>query len=295
MSIPLACPCGAQLSAPEAAAGKLVACPKCKAHLKVPSAKPAPAENLAERAFKPNGIPPVRRCHDQERYDDQREVPSRSRRSRWDDEQPARACQQKGSALPWILAGGGTVLGLAGVIVALVVSTKKPVEQAATALPGNVQSGIAQPAPVAPTPQIVPGNAPNPVARQPQPASPQPAKPQPEPIRLGIHQLRAGGDNDDLELAREKFDAEYKGRLLEIYGEVRDIERHKGGLATISIKAPWARFGWRMVFTVSSERNSKARAGVSRRTNFRARSRPPGPCACQTSPKAPAPSRRTST
>jgi hypothetical protein len=142
MSISLVCSCGAQLSAPDAAAGKTVACPKCKAHLKVPSPKPVRAENVAVRAFKPNGIPPVRRHRDPERYDDQGELPSRSGRPRRDDEESARARRQKGSALPWILAAGGTVLGLASIIVAVIVATRKPAEQVAVAPPRNIQGGI---------------------------------------------------------------------------------------------------------------------------------------------------------
>src|SRR6266851_4448903 len=43
MSIPVACSCGAKLKAPDAAAGKTVSCPKCKARVSVPSEKVSPA------------------------------------------------------------------------------------------------------------------------------------------------------------------------------------------------------------------------------------------------------------
>jgi hypothetical protein len=52
--------------------------------------------------------------------------------------------------------------------------------------------------------------------------------------------LKAGDDNDDLEVAGEKFDSKYKGRTLEIYGQVRGITRHKNGRASVTIRAPWA-------------------------------------------------------
>jgi len=83
------------------------------------------------------------------------------------------------------------------------------------------------------------------------PAQAQPAQPTLPPIRLGIHELRAGDSNDDLELAREKFDAWFKGRVLEVYGQVRRITRHSGGRTTIHIKAPWASgIGPGLTFTV---------------------------------------------
>jgi hypothetical protein len=41
MLIPVSCPCGAKLKAPDTAAGKTVACPKCKARLTVPECEAA--------------------------------------------------------------------------------------------------------------------------------------------------------------------------------------------------------------------------------------------------------------
>src|SRR4029077_19974431 len=43
MPISIACSCGAKLRAPDAAAGKTVACPKCKARVSVPSERVSPA------------------------------------------------------------------------------------------------------------------------------------------------------------------------------------------------------------------------------------------------------------
>jgi hypothetical protein len=71
------------------------------------------------------------------------------------------------------------------------------------------------------------------------------------PLRLGINEVRAGDVNDDLELAKEKFDAKFKGRVLEIYGVVHGIERHKGGLASVNITIPWAMGSSGLTFTVA--------------------------------------------
>jgi phage FluMu protein Com len=63
-----------------------------------------------------------------------------------------RAEPGKAAALPWILAGTGAMVGVVGIIVALILATREPPAHIATARPENAKQLEEKPAPSAPAP-----------------------------------------------------------------------------------------------------------------------------------------------
>jgi hypothetical protein len=114
MPIVVACPCGAKLKAPDTAAGKMLACPKCKARLTVPFPTPAPVEDVATSRRKPGGTPrpKARRAQEEYTYDDEADDDQEDR-----PRAGRRGAPQPGGAVAQGLGIASLVAGTLGLIV----------------------------------------------------------------------------------------------------------------------------------------------------------------------------------
>jgi phage FluMu protein Com len=166
VSILMRCPsCDKQLKADDEKRGRKIRCPRCQEVLTIPgdAKKSRPADDHDDERLADKPIPARRRRdEDEDDHDD------------LDDALRVRG-QRKSSALPWILAGGGAVLGLAGVMVAVIVATKEPAAQVVVAPPGNVQPGA---------PQAMPIAKPQPAVEKAEPIPAQPPQPIPKSTAL---------------------------------------------------------------------------------------------------------------
>ncbi len=213
MPIVVACPCGTKLRAPDAAAGKRVKCPKCGTPLSVPAAAdfeevedaPPPVASPAKKkptpvdadddAPRPAKKPPVVAARAKparveaddadtpktKRRRDEDEEPPKTKRRRDDDEddtpkkgkgKPAKAK----SKLPLILGvviGGVVLLGLAGVVVGIILSSNG--QASAATNQGTGTRVVVNPIPNPPNPP----NGGNPRPTTPAPPTPLPSLPDP--------------------------------------------------------------------------------------------------------------------
>jgi predicted Zn finger-like uncharacterized protein len=170
MSVVIQCPaCDTQLKAADDKRGKQIRCPKCQEVFRVPSASSAAKrrhpddDDDTNARFSDKPVRP-RRPRDEDDDDDSgiRRRPQRSRRDDDDFDDEPRARRKTSSALPWILAGSGAgVLLLAGIVLGVVLLSKKsepaiakaaprPENVQAAAIPGIAVDPAAQPAPAGP-------------------------------------------------------------------------------------------------------------------------------------------------
>jgi hypothetical protein len=131
MPVSFRCSCGAKLSASDDHAGKTIACPKCKARLKVPSMRPATAEETADRGFKSHGIPRVQQHPTASDYNDADSwgAPAATYR--------VRTFGIKALLVTALLGAfvGGTTAGVAGFLIGLMVQGRPDLGPAAESAP----------------------------------------------------------------------------------------------------------------------------------------------------------------